>query len=75
MSGLMAPKVVSAETIVKTIVEVPAHYTSLYDNDLSIEENRENCQRNLSRFKVNLRKTQPVFAKLSKRLGQYQSVY
>ena len=46
-----------AETVVKTIDEEPAHYTRLYDNDLSIEEKIEKIVREIYRgSKVNFEK-------------------
>ena len=46
-----------AETVVKTINEEPAHYTRLYDNDLSIEEKIEKIVREIYRgSKVNFEK-------------------
>ena len=46
-----------AETLVKTIDEEPAHYTRLYDNDLSIEEKIEKIVREIYRgSKVNFEK-------------------
>ena len=46
-----------AETVVKTIAEEPAHYTRLYDNDLSIEEKIEKIVREIYRgSKVNFEK-------------------
>ncbi|WP_149555493.1 formate--tetrahydrofolate ligase [Streptococcus cristatus] len=46
-----------AETVVKTIAEAPAHYTRLYDNDLSIEEKIEKIVTEIYRgSKVNFEK-------------------
>ena len=46
-----------AETVVKTINEEPAHYTRLYDNDLSIEEKIEKIVKEIYRgSKVNFEK-------------------
>lgn len=46
-----------AETVVKTIDEEPAHYTRLYDNDLSIEEKIEKIVKEIYRgSKVNFEK-------------------
>ncbi|MBZ2065844.1 formate--tetrahydrofolate ligase [Streptococcus sanguinis] len=46
-----------AEAVVKTIDEEPAHYTRLYDNDLSIEEKIEKIVREIYRgSKVNFEK-------------------
>ena len=46
-----------AETVVKTIDEEPAHYTRLYDNDLSIEEKIERIVTEIYRgSKVNFEK-------------------
>ena len=46
-----------AETVVKTIDEEPAHYTRLYDNDLSIEEKIEKIVTEIYRgSKVNFEK-------------------
>ena len=46
-----------AETVVKTINEEPAHYTRLYDNNLSIEEKIEKIVREIYRgSKVNFEK-------------------
>ena len=46
-----------AEAVVKTIAEVPAHYTRLYDNDLSIEEKIEKIVTEIYRgSKVNFEK-------------------
>ena len=46
-----------AETVVKTIAEEPAHYTRLYDNDLSIEEKIEKIVTEIYRgSKVNFEK-------------------